>query len=203
MTNRIIIHLNHLPIGTLAQKNNKIYFEYNKEFLKSNIQISPYKLPLKSGLFRCDDDTFEGLWGVFADSLPDGWGRLLMDRHLMRLGINPQSITSLDRLSYVGEYGMGALRYEPVKEIAELYDEILLDDLAKSSEAILEGSSEDMLDVLLALGGFSAGARPKVLLQLSDNKKSIIQGRQALKKGYSHYMVKFSNSHDDKESGAV
>ena len=78
-----------------------------------------------------------------------------------------------------------------------------MDDLAKSAEAILEGESEAMLDELLALVGSSAGARPKVLVQLSDNKKSIIHGRQALKKGYSHYMVKFSNSHDDKESGAV
>jgi len=133
----LIIHLNQTPIGTLAQKNNKIYFEYNKAFLKTNIELSPYKLPLKAGLFRCDDDTFEGLWGVFADSLPDGWGRLLMDRHLIGLGINTKSITPLDRLAYVGNYGMGVLRYEPVKEIDEPFNEIILDDLAQSSEAYL------------------------------------------------------------------
>jgi|GEM_PF-1433140 serine/threonine-protein kinase HipA len=77
-------------LGTLAQKDKKIYFEYDKEFLKTGIEISPYKLLLKAGVQRCDD-TFEGLWGVFADSLPDGWGRLLMDRHLMRLGIPSNS----------------------------------------------------------------------------------------------------------------
>ena len=194
---------NQTPIGTLAQKDGKIYFEYDKAFLKSGIQISPYKLPLKAGVFRCDDDTFKGLWGVFADSLPDGWGRLLMDRHLMRLGISPQSITPLDRLAYVGEYGMGALRYEPVREIDEPLDEIILDHLAKGSEAILEGSSDAMLDELLALGGSSAGARPKVLVQLSDDKKEVVHGRQKLRDGFSHYMVKFSNQHDGKESGAV
>ena len=197
------VHLNQTPIGTLAQKDGRIYFEYNKEFLKSNIQISPYKLPLKAGVFRCDNDTFEGLWGVFADSLPDGWGRLLMDRHLIRLGVDPQSITPLDRLAYVGEYGMGALRYEPVREIEEPLDEIVLDHLAKGSEAILGGSSDAMLDELLALGGSAAGDRPKVLVQLSDDKKEVIHGRQKLRDGFSHYMVKFSNQYDDKESGAV
>jgi len=203
MRTELSIHLNQTNIGTLAQKDRKIYFEYNKEFLKSGIEISPYKLPLKAGLFRCDDDTFEGLWGVFSDSLPDGWGRLLMDRHIMRLGINPKSITPLDRLAYVGNFGMGALRYEPTNEIEDSFSEIILDDLAQSSEAILEGESEAMLDELLALGGSSAGARPKVLVQLSDDKKKIIHGQQRLQKGFSHYMVKFSNSYDGKEGGAV
>ena len=50
-------------VGTLAIRDKKIYFEYDKDFLQTNIELSPYKLPLKAGLFRCDDDTFEGLWG--------------------------------------------------------------------------------------------------------------------------------------------
>ena len=83
-------------LGTLATKNKKIYFEYDKEFLKSGIEISPYKLPLKAGLFECHDDTFDYLWGAFNDSLPDGWGRLLIDRHFISKGINPSSLTPLD-----------------------------------------------------------------------------------------------------------
>jgi len=129
-TNTLTIHLtqkNTQKVGTLAQKNKKIYFEYDKEFLKTGIELSPYKLPLKSGLFVCEDDTFEGLWGVFADSLPDGWGRLLMDRHLIGLGINPNTLTPLDRLAYVGDYAMGALSYEPQKEVDSLgFDAIVL-----------------------------------------------------------------------------
>ncbi len=77
MVKILTIHLTQTKIqkvGTLAQKDKKIYFEYDKAFLKTSIELSPYKLPLKAGLFRCDDDTFEGLWGLFADSLPDGWG---------------------------------------------------------------------------------------------------------------------------------
>ncbi len=203
----LTIHLTQTKtqkVGTLAIKNKKIYFEYDKAFLKTGIELSPYKLPLKAGLFVCEDDTFEGLWGLFNDSLPDGWGRLLMDRHLMGLGVNPNSLTPLDRLAYVGNYGMGALSYEPEKEVLDLgLDEIVLDDLAESSEKILEGSADSMVDELLALGGSSGGARPKVLVQLSHDHKQIVHGKQKLKEGFSHYMVKFASSLDSREIGAI
>jgi serine/threonine-protein kinase HipA len=204
---KITIHLTQpkkQKLGILAQKNKKIYFEYDKEFLKTGIEISPYKLPLKAGVQRCDDDTFEGIWGVFADSLPDGWGRLLMDRHLMRLDINAGSLTPLDRLAYMGNHAMGALSYEPEREWEDTFlNEIVLDDLAESSQKILEGSSEALLDELLTLNGSSAGARPKVLVQISEDKKQIAHGRQKLKVGFSHWMVKFASSVDSKEIGAI
>jgi serine/threonine-protein kinase HipA len=198
----LTIHLTQ-KVGTLAIRDKKIYFEYDKDFLKTGIELSPYKLPLKAGLFRCDGDTFEGLWGLFADSLPDGWGRLLMDRHLMRLGVNPASLTPLDRLAYVGNHAMGALSYEPEQEIENTLDTVVLDDLAENSARILEGSSDMMLDELLSLGGSSAGARPKVLVQISDDHKQIIHGRQALREGLEHWMVKFASSSDIEQIGAV
>jgi len=204
--NTLTIYLTQIKtqkVGTLAIKNKKIYFEYDKDFLKTGIELSPYKLPLKSGLFRCDDDTFDGLWGLFNDSLPDGWGRLLMDRHLMRFGVNPHSLSPLDRLAYVGSHAMGALSYEPEREVENSIDTIVLDDLAESSTKILEGSSETLLDELLTLNGSSAGARPKVLVQISDDKKQIIYGRQVLQEGFSHWMVKFASSMDSPEIGAI
>jgi len=204
MTKTLTIHLTKTQkVGTLAIRDKKIYFEYDKDFLKTGIELSPYKLPLKAGLFRCDDDTFDGLWGLFNDSLPDGWGRLLMDRHLMRLGVNPATLSPLDRLAYVGSHAMGALSYEPEQEIENTFDDIVLDDLAESSAEILEGSSETLLDELLSLNGSSAGARPKVLVQISDDQKQIIHGRQKLKEGFSHWMVKFASSVDSHEVGAV
>jgi len=206
MVTTLTIHLTQTTtqkVGILAIKNRKIYFEYDKDFLKTGIELSPYKLPLKSGLFRCDDDTFDGLWGLFNDSLPDGWGRLLMDRHLMRLGVNPHSLSPLDRLAYVGSHAMGALSYEPEQEVENSIDEIVLDDLAESSAEILEGSSETLLDELLTLNGSSAGARPKVLVQISDDQKQIIHGRQKLQEEFSHWMVKFASSMDSREIGAI
>ena len=102
-----------IPVGRLAFVNRKIVFEYSPDFLQKKLEISPFKLPLKSGLFFCEPQVFEGLFGVFNDSLPDGWGKLLLDRKLMTLGINPNSITPLDRLRYVGTRGMGVLSYQP------------------------------------------------------------------------------------------
>lgn len=207
MINKLTVYLNQTikkKLGTIATKDRKIYFEYDKDFLKTCIEISPYKLPLKAGLHRCDDDTFEGLWGVFNDSLPDGWGRLLLDRHLMRLGINQASLSALDRLSYIGNYGMGALTYEPVREKEEvMLSDIVLDELAESSQHILEGSSEELVDELLSLNASSAGARPKVMVQISDDKKQIIHGSQGLRDGFSHWMIKFASSIDSQEIGAI
>jgi serine/threonine-protein kinase HipA len=208
ITKKLSVHLNHptqkLKLGILAQKERKIYFEYSKEFLKTTIEISPYKLPLKTGIIECKDSPYDNLFGVFADSLPDGWGRLLMDRHLLSLGVNPNSLNPLDRLSYVGKYGMGALSFEPSHKTDEFsFNKIMLDDLAKSSQNILEGSSEELIDELLFLGGSSAGARPKVLVQISKDKRSIIHGQQKLKKKFSHWIVKFASSSDPKDIGAI
>ena len=191
-------------LGTLATKNKKIYFEYDKEFLKSGIEISPYKLPLKAGLFECNDDTFDYLWGVFNDSLPDGWGRLLIDRHFISKGINPSSLTPLDRLAYVGSNGMGALSYEPEINVDDVCQEdINLDKLFVSSQEVLQGQSDEVIEELLVLGGSSGGARPKVLVQISDDKRQVIHNAHKLQNGFSYWIVKFASSHDNIEIGSI
>jgi serine/threonine-protein kinase HipA len=206
MINKLDVYINlskKLKVGILAQKDNKIYFEYDKEFLKLNLEISPYKLPLKVGVQRCDDDTFEGVWGVFADSLPDGWGRLLLDRHFKSKGVNPHTLTQLDRLAYVGNNGMGALSYEPSQELQNDFQSIDLDSLFKSSQEILKGEAQELIDELLILGGSSGGARPKVLVQINDDKKTIIHNNQTIQDGNNNYMVKFASSSDNNEIGKI
>jgi len=206
MIKTLTIHLTQTQkqkVGTLAKKDKKIYFEYDKEFLKTGLEISPYKLPLKAGLFECKDDTFDGLWGVFDDSLPDGWGKLLIDRHFIAKGINPNSLSPLDRLAYVGGNGMGALSYEPEISIEDNKLDINLDELYTSSCDILQGNSQNLLDELLVLGGSSGGARPKVLVQISDDKKHIIHNNHTLKDGFSYWLVKFASSTDSNEIGSI
>src|SRR3990167_2063674 len=83
-------------IGRLARKGHKIFFEYDAEFVKTGIELSPFKLPLKLGIISSEDAVFDGLFGVFNDSLPDGWGRLLLDRKLINMGINPGDISPLE-----------------------------------------------------------------------------------------------------------
>ena len=190
-------------VGKLAYKDRKIYFEYDDEFLTSGIELSPYKLPLKKGLYTCDDTLFEGLYGLFADSLPDGWGKLLLDRHLMSKGMKFSEITPLDRLSYIGHYGTGALSYEPIYDAIEAHNyPINLDTLADSSLEILKGSSGAFLETLLHLGGSSSGARPKVMLQINE-ANDIIDSNKSLESGYEHYLVKFPSSTDMQDIGKV
>ncbi len=203
---KLTVYLHHQTpqkLGTLAIKNKKIYFEYDKEFLETGVEISPYKLPLKPGVHRCDDSPYDGLWGVFADSLPDGWGRLLMDRHLAKRGIDIHALTPLDRLAYVGSRGMGALGYVPAHETTEtLLEKIVLDDLAAHSGEILKGDSR-YIEEFLTLSGSSTGARPKILAGLSSDKKQIVPNQEHLPDGFTHWIVKFAASSDNPEAGAV
>jgi len=191
-----------IKIGRLALENRKIYFEYDKDFLRSGIELSPYKLPLKVGVFTDTDNIFDSLFGLFADSLPDGWGRLLMDRHLMSQGFNLDEITALDRLMLIGDYGTGALSYEPIIETINDEKPINLDKLASSSLEILKGVSEENIETLITNNGSSAGARPKIMVQINENNE-IVSGNQKLKDGYEHYMVKFASSTDGVNIGKL
>jgi serine/threonine-protein kinase HipA len=100
-------------VGELVLSEQKIYFRYYQNFLKTELNLSPIKLPFNGEIHTPGKDPFDGLYGVFNDSLPDGWGRLLLDRTLSSKGINIAQITPLDRLTYVGARGMGALIYKP------------------------------------------------------------------------------------------
>jgi serine/threonine-protein kinase HipA len=191
-------------LGRLAMNERKILFEYDDAFLRSNIEISPFKLPLKAGVHLCDDNLFDGLFGVFNDSLPDGWGRLLLDRQVERHGILRGQLTPLDRLAYVGENGMGALSYQPdLATIATSEQNIELDKIAQEAQIVLTGSNEEIFEELLQLNGSSGGARPKIVAQVNLDKTKIIHGLHTLKSGYEHWMIKFTSSTDPKDNGAI
>ena len=155
-------------VGRLALSRRRILFEYDLAFIASGIEISPLKLPLRPGVFTSPDAIFDGLYGVFNDSLPDGWGRLLLDRTVEKHGVRRSQLNPLDRLAYVGQNGMGALTYEPDLSRYSGNDQPLaLDRLAEESAVMLAGESEDVFEELLRLSGSSAGARPKIVAQVS------------------------------------
>lgn len=190
-------------VGRLAMRERKIYFEYDGAFIKNGLEISPFYLPLKSGLSTFDYNLFEGLPGVFNDSLPDGWGRLLFDRFARSQGILPADITPLERLAHVGRHGMGALVYEPDQSAHEADGAIILDKLAEQAQDVLSGVSDDVLGELLSLNGSSAGARPKALIGLDSERQHIVHGVHELPDNYEPWLVKFSNSQDGADSGAI
>lgn len=112
--NALQVYYDEKIVGTLAMTaNRKAAFQYTDEWLEHGFSISPFSLPLKKQVFVPTKDYFGGLYGVFADSLPDNWGRLLLNRLLREHKQDPDELTVLDRLAIVGKSGMGALTYYP------------------------------------------------------------------------------------------
>lgn len=112
--NALQVYYDEKLVGTLAMTaNRKAAFQYSDEWLEHGFSISPFSLPLKKQVFVPTKDYFGGLYGVFADSLPDNWGRLLLNRLLREHKQDLDKLTVLDRLAIVGKSGMGALTYYP------------------------------------------------------------------------------------------
>lgn len=162
-------------VGTMVlYKNFLAAFEYDKAWLADGFSISPYSLPLRQQVFMPKPEAFDGLFGVFADSLPDGWGRLLVDRLLLKNKLNPAILTQMDRLGIVGSSGMGALTYEPEIKLEDKTSDIELDSIAAECSKMLTTEYSDDLDTLFKLGGSSGGARPKILTEI-DGEEWIIK----------------------------
>lgn len=188
-----VVHVYYQPeqekilVGRLALKDRKVLFEYDEKFLDRKVNISPFELHLKRGIQQSDPLIFDGLFGVFNDSLPDGWGKLLLDRTLIKSKINPGELSVLDRLCFVGSNGMGALVYEPESNTNNDFINKSLDQIADEICEFQEHNQEDYVEDLLELGGSSAGARPKVLISIDDE----------------NWIIKFPSSSDPKDIGAI
>ena len=190
-------------VGLLYEEQNRIFFEYSKDFISQGIEISPFKLPLKSGVFEENKYIFNGLFGVFNDSLPDGWGRLLIDRKLCQKGLSFKQITPLMRLFLTGKNTLGALEYEPSDESSIInFENINLDSLSGEIKKVLN-SDEYLFDELRLLNGSSGGARPKIIANISDDKKKISYGISSKTDNTSNWIIKFPTNYDLKNIGEI
>ena len=188
-------------IGRLALTARRLLFEYDASFLGSGFELSPFKLPLRPGVVVGNPAVLDGLMGVFDDSLPDGWGRLLIDRRAAELGISGAALTPLDRLALVGARSMGALVYEPEVPLEEP-TVMELSRLARDVEAVIDGTAGADLEQLIAVGGSPKGARPKVLVQLAPDG-SILSGARTIRSGFTAWLVKFPAREDDRHVAAL
>jgi len=186
-------------VGQLAIKDRQLFFEYDSAFLKKDIHLSPFQLPLKSGLMVCNERIFEGLFGVFNDSLPDGWGRLLLDRKLLKIGIDPHQLSPLDRLAYVGQEGMGALGYEPEITSDIGFNHRDLDEIANEIDNFIATDTDQFVEDLLQLNGSSAGARPKILINIVEDQPELIYKEIV----GQPWIIKFQSFMDEKDHGAI
>lgn len=191
-----------LTVGQLADADRRIYFEYDTDFLRRGLHLSPFKWPLRPGLFEHVERNFGPLPGLFDDSLPDGWGLLLMDRLFRKRGLELPSISPLDRLAYIGTRGMGALTYHPPEMEARIDPRMLdLHAVGKNAREVFSGEAADVLPELMRAGGSPGGARPKVLVGIKG--RQIISGEDELPADFEPWIVKFSAQLDKRDAGPV
>ncbi|WP_405405043.1 type II toxin-antitoxin system HipA family toxin [Paracoccus sp. Ld10] len=167
----------------------QVVAEWNPAFVADPLPLSPLLVRQPQALLRPRGRGFGDLPGLFGDSLPDGWGRLLIDRNLAARGRARSEITDLDRLAMVGTGGMGALVYRP-EEAPDAAEDISLDWFDRLVPSIGEETSADDLDRLRAMAGGSQGARPKFVAQLSDDGTRLRDHRLTLLPGWRAVLVK-------------
>lgn len=190
-------------VGVLAEDRGRVFFEYAAQWLERGLNLSPLRLPLRAGLHEHRDRSFGPLPGLFDDSLPDGWGLLLMDRYFRKRGVDPATLSPLDRLAWVGDRAMGALRYRPASEAPADAGKFDLHTLSRQAEDILAGKADAVLPQLARAGGSAGGARPKVLVGYNQQTGEVISGTRELPAGFEHWIVKFSAKQDMPDAGPM
>lgn len=170
--NVVEVFMNGVKVGRIALTPEALCaFEYDSAYLESGTSISPFNLPLKSQLFIAKHTPFNGGFGVFDDSLPDGWGNLILDRYLKNRGIELAKLNFLQRLALVGSTGRGALEYLPDYSESPVEELINFDKLASETAKILTFDNySGSLDMLYQYGGSPGGARPKVFVKIDGNE---------------------------------
>ena len=189
-----------IEVGKLILDNRLVHFKYNDEFLALGLNLSPIKLQFDNSIQIANSEPFHGVFGVFDDSLPDGWGMLLLNRSLEKRGLSLNDINILDQLAYIGDSGKGALIYRPaIKNDKKFSDKIDIDRLKTVMDEVYKGTSTEIIDELMHLGGSSGGARPKANVGYNPKTDELIHGYNALPEGFEHWIIKFPNSEDPKD----
>lgn len=209
-----VFYKDRLKVGTLADdpSTGHVYFQYDKQWLEENLELSPFHLPLATGatIQAHHDAAFQGLHGLFWDSLPDAWGKAVLEERLHSQGIDIEKASPLLQLSYLGFRGMGALGYQPDgdSEQDKIFKAVSLAAMDREASFILEGKpiegkAEEVLTLFQA--GFSAGgAKPKILASLQEDMLRI--GPKILP-GWEGWLIKLSNvptgHKDSKQEGRM
>lgn len=180
-----------VSVGELVQNRQAVFFQYQASYLARFGNLSPYKLAANTALQQAPVQPHSGLHGVFADSLPDGWGLLLQDRIFRQQGLAPAQITAMDRLAFVGNKAGGALSYEPSTQQETGGTRYVLAELGLQAQALFEGQTDEVLQALITAGS-SGGARPKAQLFFAAN--SFAHCRTEAQEGDEAWLVKFTSS---------
>lgn len=190
------------PVGRLAIAGRRAQLEWSPEIVASGRLIAPALYAIEPGLHAARSADFDGLHGFLADSLPEGWGALVMKRRLAKLGVRWDDLTGADRLALVGRQGRGALVYEPATTPAEEVQTLDLDELAAEAQSILLGDEGSLADTLATLAGASGGARPKIHIGFSPSGE-ICLAEGELSARLESWIVKFRALTDPVDIGPI
>ena len=196
-------------------------FEYESRFIKFGIELSPIKMPLSKKIYSFSEninETFKGLPGMIADSLPDDFGNAVMNAWIAGQGKSPTDITPLQRLQYTGKRGMGALTYYPsiqrknlnrsqhvdIQSLIFIAQDIL--DKGEKFQVTFGSQGQEDKEAMLALlsvGMSAGGARAKAVLAFNSDFTQVRSGQTNAPEGFTHFVMKFdgvSEAHKDKET---
>jgi serine/threonine-protein kinase HipA len=171
-------------IGQLILDGRSILFKYSDAYLEAGKNLSPNQLKLDDNPQTTKEKAFNGLFGVFADSLPDAWGNLLIKKRLSTDRVAIESLNALDHLTFSGGNSMGALQYRPSGELEQAAKEINLDQLNDNISEVLSGESSVVIDAIFGIGGSPGGARPKIYAGYNPKTDSLISGIANLPEEY-------------------
>lgn len=200
------VMLQESRVGELvAIPRQGLFFSYDPGWLAKGFNLAPFHMEFSINPQKAADTAlFDGLHGAFSDSLPDGWGLLLMDRFFRsRLGVERHAIGPLDRLAYMGNRSMGALEYVPMFETVEADQELDLAALYEASQTLLSGSTDEVITSLRLAGGSPGGARPKAVIGLSPDTLRAVSSFGEMPEGYEHWLIKFRCEEEHRDSGAI
>ena len=187
-------------VGKLLLDNRLIHFKYDDDFINLGMNLSPFKLKYNTEIQVAAPNPFHGIFGVFDDSLPDGWGMLLLNRALEKKGLSLNDINILDQLAFIGDTGKGALIYRPEITNYEGFSNIIdLDRLKTAMDKVYYGTSSEVIEELMSLGGSSGGARPKANVGYNSKTDELIHGHNILPAGFNHWIIKFPGSGDPQD----
>ncbi|MCL2596867.1 MAG: type II toxin-antitoxin system HipA family toxin [Paludibacter sp.] len=190
-------------IVSWGKQHGMAFFEYDKKFISKGLEISPLKMPLKSGTVysfpELNRDTYRGLPGLLADSLPDKFGNTLINKWLAEQGRDADSYNSIERLLYQGKRSMGALEFEPAERfISNVSSKIELQSLVEVAHKILLEKSElkttltndDELKEIIKVGTSAGGARAKAVIAFNETTGEIRSGQLNAPKDFTFWLLK-------------
>lgn len=185
-------------VGQIREyQNGRIGFDYDKDYLPTGPSLSPKYLPLEPRVFEFPElrsmDSFQGLPGVLADSLPDTFGNLVIRKYFEEKGEPLNAMSPVQRLLYVGNRAMGGLEYSPSLQRKTQEEERALEiqSLVESARQLIEGEPGEAVHEIMRVGGSAGGARAKALILWNRSKARVRSGFARIREGEEPWLIKF------------